>query len=161
LRADGGVMRCNKVQKLISARSDGELDESGGCAVEAHLAQCAACRSFAVDLAAVAGGLEALTAPEPRYGFSDRTLARIARGEPVSASAGGWFSLLRPLPLGLAAASFLFGIFLTLLAEGPVESGASAGGEATVELFNGEYDDLLAEASLDEELLALLPGTED
>ena len=150
-------MRCGNAQRLISASLDGELARSRQEALEAHLAGCARCRAFAAGLAGSAEALDAWAAPEPRWGFAGRTMARIADLQPDRTAARGWLGFLRPGPVGLGAAAFGFGVALTVLANGgPIpESQAPKQG---LEALAGDY---VVDDTVETSLLALLPETEE
>ncbi len=153
-------MRCGKAQRLISAGLDGELAEAGVRAVKEHAAACTKCREFAADLARLSEGLDSLTVSEPRWGFADRLLARLPQPQSGHAATGGWPALLRPAPLGLAAAAFCFGVVLTLLVTGDRAADASPP-QSGVEVQAGDYLAALSEDAVEERLLALLPATEE
>lgn len=153
-------MRCGKAQKLISAHRDGELDDARIEALQRHLSACEACKAFAGDLARVAEGLDSLTAPEPRWGFTDRLMSRLSGQQRVESSSSGWLGLLRPAPVGVAVAAFSLGAALTVLVNGELPA-AGAGGREEVESLAGDYFDTLAEVSVERQLLALLPETEE
>jgi anti-sigma factor RsiW len=153
-------MRCAKAQKLISTERDGELDEKRAAALKSHLAGCSQCQAFAADLARSAERLEIWTAPEPRWGFTGRFMARLAEQPADARPTRSWLELLRPAPVGLGAAAFCFGVILTVLVSaGPSANGATASQD--VELLAGDYFDTLSEISVDQQLLALLPEAEE
>ena len=76
-------MGCGRYIAWLSARLDGELTAREAQELEAHLAQCPACRALASQLAAMHDsfeGLEDIPAPE---GFARRVMEQIrAQGEP-------------------------------------------------------------------------------
>jgi anti-sigma factor RsiW len=153
-------MRCNLAQKLISAHLDGELTDDQAQAVNVHLASCEACRAFAADLNRVAKGLDALAAPEPRWGFAERTLARLPDQQTQPTGWKGWLDWLRPAPVGVGLAAFSFGVLITVLVAGEsYTNGATT--ETDIQGIAGDYFTALSELSVDEQLLALLPKTED
>lgn len=153
-------MRCGKAQRMISARLDGELDEARDKAVGKHLAGCARCRAFAADVTRFTEDFDSLTVPEPRWGFTGRLMARLSEQESSSNVPWSWVDLLRPAPLGLGAAAFSLGIVLTVLVNGELPANGEDG-RRTVEALVGDYWDALSEVSVDEQLLALLPETEE
>jgi anti-sigma factor RsiW len=155
-------MRCGKAQRLISAHLDGELDGSRVPAVKQHLDTCDDCRAFAADVARFTGRLESFTAPDPRWGFTDRLMARIPEGQRSSRFSTRWLDLLRPASLGLGATAFCCGVILAVFAMANGELRANATGEEdAVSAVVGDYFDTLSETSVGEQLLALLPDEED
>ena len=156
-------MRCSKVERLISARADGELDDGQREAVERHLAACETCRAFTTALARLADKLDQAEAPEPRWGFADRVLARLPAEEPTASPIQGLIDLLRPAPLGVGAAAFCLGVAATFLLNG-ANGEATANGVAqdpVVEAVAGDYATVYAEASVQQQLWGLLSETED
>ena len=156
-------MRCGKVQRLISARADGELDEGRREGVERHLAACETCRAFADGLAPLADMLDQVEAPEPRWGFSNRVLARLPAEEPGASPIQKLIDLLRPAPLGVGTAAFCMGVAATLLlngANGETTTNGTAQ-DAVIEAVAGDYETVYEEASVQEQLWALLSETED
>jgi len=56
---------CDRARQLASARLDGELSELEGALLDAHLARCASCSSFAVDVSDIAGALRSAAVEPP------------------------------------------------------------------------------------------------
>ena len=156
-------MRCGKVQRLISAQADGELDDGRREAVERHLAVCDTCRAFAAGLARLAEKLDQVEAPEPRWGFTDRVLARLPVEEPAASPIQWLIELLHPAPLGVGVAAFCLGVAATCSLNGA--NGETTANVATqdpvIEVVAGDYATVYAEASVQQQLWALLPETED
>jgi anti-sigma factor RsiW len=153
-------MRCGKVQKLISARLDGRLDAARDEAVRRHIAECAQCRAFAADLATIPEALDSLSAPEPRWGFTGRLMARLPERQSGAGFARSWLDLLRPAPVGLGAAAFGLGVALVVLASDSLNV-PEPGTENGVAVLAADYFDTLSEDALEERLLDLLPETEN
>ncbi len=151
-------MRCSKARKLMSAASDGELPADQHGLLQGHLTGCAACRSFETDLTSLAHGLDSLLSPEPRWGFTDRLLARLPDQGVRPAESGGWFGFLKPAPVGVGAVAFSLGVLLTLL----VHSEANGNGldEDGAQDSSNEYVAMLTEDPMGQ-LMTLLPGEED
>ena len=153
-------MRCRRAQKLISALIDGELGDEVARAVKAHLDVCERCRAFQTDISRVDESLDLVGAPEPRWGFADRTLARLPDQSSRSATWRDWIEALRPAPVGVGLAAFSFGVVLTVLVAGEsYTNGATT--EPDIQGIAGDYFNTISELSVDEQLLALLPETEE
>lgn len=157
------MMRCAKVQKMISAWADGELSQHGVDFVERHLGACECCRDFAEDLAVVAGRLDQVEAAEPRWGFTDRVLARLPADAADYAVFGGSLDLFRPAPIGLSLAAFLLGVCVTVLASDANAETATNGdnGSTVIEDVAGDYEAVFEEASVNQQLWDLLTESED
>ena len=156
-------MRCGKVQRLISARADGELDDGRREGVERHLAACETCRAFADGLAPLANMLDQVEAPEPRWGFPDRVLARLPAEEPAASPIQGLIDLLRPAPLGVGTAAFCLGVATTFSLNGANGETTVNGTtqDAVIEAVAGDYATVYAEALVQQQLWVLLSETED
>jgi predicted anti-sigma-YlaC factor YlaD len=63
---------CDRARQLASARLDGEISELEGALLDAHLARCASCSSFALDCSDITGALRAaaLVRPEAPVGVA-------------------------------------------------------------------------------------------
>lgn len=72
-------MICGDSRELVSRRLDGRLGDKESAALEAHLADCAACASESARLAAADRLLRGRVAPEAAPDFADRVLQRAAR----------------------------------------------------------------------------------
>ncbi len=153
-------MRCGRARQSISARVDGELDECRTAALDAHLAGCATCRAFASNVEGLAAKLDAFDAPEPRWGFTERVMARLPNRETPIEASSGWVGKLRPVPVGLGVAAFSFGVMLTVLANGS-SLVDNATGDADLRVIAGDYFETVSADAVDEQLLALLTETGD
>src|SRR6266404_7366930 len=98
-----GIMSCGRMEKQMLPYVDGRLKVSEQRAVEAHLADCAACRVRVNEFRAVAGLLDELPQIEPSGAFDARVRARVA-AEPVKQS---WWAVFAPSPRAAFAASLL------------------------------------------------------
>src|SRR3954451_12245633 len=56
---------CDRARQLASARLDGELSELEGALLDAHVARCVSCSSFALDVSGIAGALRAAAVERP------------------------------------------------------------------------------------------------
>lgn len=153
-------MRCGKARKYISVRLDGELAGPRLEAVEEHLLGCEACKVFAAELGRAAKKLDLLSAPEPRWGFTERLIARAENDDSARSVVGGWYELLRPSQLAFGAVAFFAGVVLTVLANGRLPATGANTGQTTEATVN-EYVDLGSETTVDQTLLALLPDAEE
>jgi anti-sigma factor RsiW len=91
------------MEKQMLPYVDGRLKVSEQRAVEAHLADCAACRVRVNEFRAVSGLLDKLPEIEPSGAFDARVRARVA-AEPVKQS---WWAVFAPSPRAALAASML------------------------------------------------------
>ena len=107
---------CEDTQEQLLAFADGELDPAARALVSHHLAECAACRAEAADLAATLNAVQALPDPALPEAFWDEFGAAVrqrvagapAPRETMWARARAWaegWSAFRPVPaVGLACA---------------------------------------------------------
>jgi len=96
-------MSCSRMENRILPYVDGRLKESERRKMEAHLAECAACRLRVNEFRAVTGLLDELPQIEPSAAFDVRVRARVA-AEPVKQ---GWWAWFTPSPRVAFAASLL------------------------------------------------------
>jgi anti-sigma factor RsiW len=96
-------MSCKRIEERILAYVDGRVKESERREMEAHLAECPACRLRVNEFRAVTGLLDELPQIEPSAAFDARVHARVA-AEPVKQS---WWAWLTPSPRVAFAASLL------------------------------------------------------
>jgi anti-sigma factor RsiW len=96
-------MSCKRMEERIMPYVDGRVKESERREMEAHLAECAACRLRVNEFRAVTGLLDELPQIEPSAAFDARVHARVA-AEPVKQS---WWAWLTPSPRVAFAASLL------------------------------------------------------
>jgi anti-sigma factor RsiW len=71
-------VNCSACNARLGAYRDGELSARESALVEAHLASCGACRSFAARYAAVEASLDKLVGIEPSPDFTIAVMAKIA-----------------------------------------------------------------------------------
>src|SRR6201993_1186287 len=98
-----GIMSCGRMEKQMLPYVDGRLKVSEQRAVEAHLADCAACRLRVNEFRAVSGLLDELPQIEPSDAFDARVRARVV-AEPMKR---GWGAVFAPSPRAAVAASVL------------------------------------------------------
>jgi anti-sigma factor RsiW len=156
-------MRCGKAKRWISASLDGELDARRQRALTAHLSSCERCRAFAAGLDALGEALDASPVEDPRWGLSDRVLARVADVErsprPTVSTTPSWGRFLRPAPIGVGAAAFCAGAAIVVLANGQTKSTQTQ--RDVVAAMAGDYFGVESQPVLGDELASLLPQSED
>lgn len=109
-------MNCHAVQQLLSAERDQTLGAAVRGPLEAHLAECAACRQMRVTLAEAAEAWRATTAgvrvPDERLEW--QRIRRRLHGESAGAArpARGIFTVWRSATLGALAAAVAVGVFV-------------------------------------------------
>jgi anti-sigma factor RsiW len=91
------------MEKQMMPYVDGRLKVAEQRAVEAHLADCAACRVRVNEFRSISGLLDELPQIEPSGAFDARVRARVA-AEPVKES---WWAVFAPSPRAALAASML------------------------------------------------------
>lgn len=96
-------MSCKRMEERILPYVDGRVKESERREMEAHLAECAACRLRVNEFRAVTGLLDELPRIEPSAAFDMRVHARVA-AEPAKQSWWAWFA---PSPRVAFATSML------------------------------------------------------
>ena len=107
-------MNCTRIQRDLSAMADGALRPRRATQVEAHMANCPACREFSQELGTLAQLVRTRPAPAgptPEAAWADvRRALRLQGDRPGRPSPFGW--LTRPLPWvgALATACVLIAI---------------------------------------------------
>ena len=84
-----GAYDCEASREVLSARADGEASSDEITAVDAHLAECAPCRRFEVDMARV----DRMVRVRPAEPVPNLVAAVTTRARPARLGRGGW---LRP-----------------------------------------------------------------
>ncbi|RJP42128.1 MAG: hypothetical protein C4547_00770 [Phycisphaerales bacterium] len=146
-------MRCRKAQRILSAGLDGEVSGRRSKAAGEHAQSCSACAAFAHDLARLGGALQAFRSPAPSDGFTRRVMARLPRRQSGLDILQSWLELLRPAPLGVGVAAFCLGVGLVLLTGG--DSASADTGDDALTGWTREYQEILAEVSMEERMLTL------
>ena len=141
-------MNCERMETQLIAYVDGRLAAGEHGAVEAHLAECAACRARAAEFCAVWGLLDELPASEPSPAFDARLRARIA-AEPRA----WWLGWLVPSPQMAAALAVLVLVAVAAVLFAPVAEQQMALGT------NGKQEQLTSEEEF--RLIRNLPLLED
>ena len=161
-------MRCEETLKQLAAFSAGELPADVRQAVQAHLAECAACRAALAEVDALAGVLASGQTPPVPPGFAARVMAAARqRQEPEPAAVWNlvrWWRLV-PAPMHAAAAAVLvIGLAVGLLmgwTTSPARQAAPAPAAAQADPLDAYNLDYLGDApsgSLADSYLALVSG---
>jgi hypothetical protein len=104
--------------------------------------------------------LDSLSAPDPRWGFADRVLARLAHAETVVERPAGWLQWLRPAPIAAALGAFCAGVTLVMLANGQADAEQQPQRDPIV-LLADAWLGVETQPALEDELANLLPPSED
>lgn len=147
-------MRCRSAQKQISRRADAAPI---GDALATHLAACPDCRRFAAFCDALRGLVARTRAATPSTGFVDGVMAGVEPERRPLLVPWRWTDCLRPLPIGVAAAAFALGVFVTAASES-VANGSDAGGEVAEASV---YESGFGVESVDDAVLELVDDQED
>lgn len=151
-------MRCAKIQRWISQRLDGVLDERLEAMLAEHLAGCEACRAYAEALTAL--DLDLLEAPEPTSDFVARVAQQLEETPPQNWSVLRRPKIFRPIAAGVGIAAALGGFTVGSLLHFANGNGTLSR-DGIVELAAGDAVDPLAEDSVESVLIAMLPGSEE
>lgn len=156
-------MRCKTAQRFLSARSDGELADERREPLERHLAGCDACRAFASDLVVGATRFELFADAYDSSAFTQRVMACLPEQRPRLAGLGTLLDFLRPAPLGLSAAAFSLGVFLTLVISDEARSVAIDTAQSATTMTEESLDSfaVLTELTNDEGFVDLLTENEE
>jgi hypothetical protein len=115
-----GMTDCSRAQELLSDQLDGSLDALRARELEAHLAECADCRSLREALGEVVDALRSYPVLEPPVGLAERAAAfALARPKPP-ATGRFWPDLGLPVGLQVLAAAHALAVTgVVLLAAWP------------------------------------------
>ncbi len=105
-------MKCRHVQRLLSARHDGDRPGAADSRLAEHLAGCADCRGFEASLSRLDQRLSEWRVPAARAGFADRVIARLASAPRRASLWRELLAALRPAQMAVAAATLAIGVFL-------------------------------------------------
>jgi anti-sigma factor RsiW len=101
-------MNCGELKARFDERLDGRLDAEQQREFDAHVAACAGCRRDWQEYAAVWQTLARHEAVEPSFGFVERTIRRLDKPTPTTASLGWWqFPVFRWARLATAAVAIV------------------------------------------------------
>ena len=123
-------MKCSACRERLAAYQDGVLSAGAAADLEAHLASCIGCRTFAEEMMVVERRLATLREIEPRADFTQVVMARIAT-MPAPAGRGvriwwlGVYDLFAWVVLAALAATGILR-WKTIVAEGGVVVGKLA-----------------------------------
>lgn len=148
-------MKCSDAQKLISKRADGV---PGGDALSTHVADCPACRQFAAFCDALPASLHRLTVDAASdRDFVAGVMDRVRSERRPLIVPWRWADVIRPLPIGVAAAAFALGVFVTAAAES-----VANGTESTVQSADASiYDAGFGIETVDDAVLDLVDDGEE
>lgn len=146
-------MQCSKAQRWISTGLDVPMDESQSEALRRHLTACTECRQFEAELRECVTLLGRVPIPDPSSEFTNEVILRLGSQEPNIPVRR---ELLRPVPIGLVAASFLFGTMLSVWAQSSQSSNAM-GGSNNQSLSEGDLVDFGAGDDLSQLVATILP----
>jgi len=120
-------MSCKNIEGALIAYLDGKARESERREVEAHLEECAACRTRAEEFRRVWSVLDEVPAVEPSLGFDARVRQRVA-AEPHPRP----FAWLIPQPRFAFAVSLLvaLAVWISAIAPAPQQSANLSAGNA-------------------------------
>ena len=161
-------MRCEDVLKQLTAFSSGELPVDVRQAMQAHLAECAACRAALAEVDALAGILAGAQPPPVPAGFAARVTAAARQRQEVEPLVAWnplrWWRFV-PAPMHAAAAAVLViglavGLVMgwtTLLASQAPPAQATAGADP-LDAYNLDYLGDAPSGSLADSYLALVSG---
>ncbi len=159
-------MRCGKIKRMISARFDGELPESGLRRLDEHLQGCSDCRATEADQRRLAERLSEL----PVAGVSGEFARRVMDGlsEPSRRNVGSriWLDFMRPAACVAAGLAFASGVLLAVYAESDsarptVQDGSRAESVATRAATPEEWTVPQTDVATESQLLVLWTGSSD
>ena len=161
-------MRCEDVLKQLTAFSSGELSANVRQAVQAHLAECAACRAALAEVDALAVLASGRTPPVPR-GFAARVMVAARQRQetkPVAAwNLMRWWRLTSTPMHAAAAAVLIIGLSVGLVlgwtsATSPAQAEAAVQPDP-VDAYQLDYLGEAPSGSLADSYLTLVAATNE
>ena len=161
-------MRCEDVLKQLTAFSSGELSANVRQAVQAHLAECAACRAALAEVDALAVLASGRTPPVPR-GFAARVMMAARQRQetkPVAAwNLMRWWRLTSTPMHAAAAAVLIIGLSVGLVlgwtsATSPAQAAAAVQPDP-VDAYQLDYLGEAPSGSLADSYLTLVSATDE
>ena len=161
-------MRCEDVLKQLTAFSSGELSANVRQAVQAHLAECAACRAALAEVDALAVLASGRTPPVPR-GFAARVMVAARQRQetkPVAAwNLMRWWRLTSTPMHAAAAAVLIIGLSVGLVlgwtsATSPAQAEAAVQPDP-VDAYQLDYLGEAPSGSLADSYLTLVSATDE
>lgn len=161
-------MRCEDVLKQLTAFSSGELSANVRQAVQAHLAECAACRAALAEVDALAVLASGRTPPVPR-GFAARVMMAARQRQetkPVAAwNLMRWWRLTSTPMHAAAAAVLIIGLSVGLVlgwtsATSPAQAEAAVQPDP-VDAYQLDYLGEAPSGSLADSYLTLVAATNE
>jgi anti-sigma factor RsiW len=162
-------MRCDDVLEQLTAFSTGELPVEVRQAMQAHLAECAACRTALAEVDGLSGVVCAAQTPPIPSGFASRVMTAARqrrRAQPVAAwNLMRWWRLTSAPMHAVAAAVLIIGLSVGLvLGWTSATSPAQAAGAVQPDPVDAYQLDYLGEApsgSLADSYLKLVSATDE
>ncbi len=128
---------------------DGELSAADMARVRDHLSECDDCRDFEAGICMVSTRLYEFDVDEPGESLTNRVLASIEEADVEPIDSRPWLELFRPVPAGVAAACFFFGMTFAWLNINGAESGS-----VVADSQNGEVIAVEDDATLEHQYLS-------
>ena len=162
-------MRCEDVLKQLTAFSSGELPADVRQAVQAHLAECAACRAALAEVDALAGVLASGRTPPVPRGFAARVMMAARQRQetkPVAAwNLMRWWRLTSTPMHAAAAAVLIIGLSVGLVlgwtsATSPAQAEAAVQPDP-VDAYQLDYLGEAPSGSLADSYLTLVAATNE
>jgi anti-sigma factor RsiW len=162
-------MHCENVQQRLNRFAAGDLPVADRHAVQAHLAECAACRAKLAELDALAGALVDTPTPPIPSGFASRVMAAARQrqeAQPVAVwNLMRWWRLTS-VPMHAAAAAVLIiglsvGVVMGWTSASPSGQAQTAAQTDPVDAYQIDYLGEAPSGSLAESYLALVSATNE
>ncbi len=162
-------MRCENVQEQLNRFAAGDLPVADRHAVQAHLAECAACRAKLAEIDALAGVVAGTSTPPIPSGFVSRVMAAARRrqdAQPIAAwNLPRWWRLSSG-PMHAAAAAVLIvglsvGVVLGWTSAPPAARAETAAEVDPVDVYQIDYLGEAPSGSLADSYLTLVSATDE
>ena len=162
-------MHCENVQEQLYRFVAGDLPVADRQAVQAHLAECAACRAKLAELDAVAGVVASTPTPPIPSGFASRVMAAARKrqeAQPVAVwNLLRWWRLTSAPMHAVAAAVLIVGLTVGVVlgwTSAPLAARADAAAEVDpVDAFQIDYLGEAPSGSLADSYLTLVSATDE
>jgi anti-sigma factor RsiW len=162
-------MHCENVQRQLNHFAAGDLPVADRHAVQAHLAECAACRAKLAELDALAGVVASTPTPSIPSGFAFRVMAAARQrqqAQPIAAwNLLRWWRLTSAPMHAAAAAVLIIGLTIGLVmgwTSGPPAARAETAAEVDpVDVYQIDYLGEAPSGSLADSYLTLVSATNE